>query len=137
MKSISSSRSDGKLKKSPKSLSNKEDNIFIIGENYHALQCLSYTHNNAIDFIYIDPPYNTLKDGLNSEDVNIHGQVILDNGTIVDIFNYLKLYLVLGMLFSLSFLFFLILNSLQHMSSSALMFSVIFFILSSDWLKFP
>lgn len=40
---------------------------------------------------------NTLKDGLNSEYVNIHGQVILDNGTIVDIFNYLKYYYQKGL----------------------------------------
>lgn len=31
----------------------------INGENYHALNALSYTHRGAIDAIYIDPPYNT------------------------------------------------------------------------------
>ena len=36
-----------------------EDNIFIEGDNYHALNVLNYTHRNKIDVIYIDPPYNT------------------------------------------------------------------------------
>lgn len=35
------------------------ENIIIEGDNYHALSVLSYTHRNAIDVIYIDPPYNT------------------------------------------------------------------------------
>ncbi len=38
-----------------------EDNILIEGDNYHALSVLNYTHKNAIDIIYIDPPYNTGK----------------------------------------------------------------------------
>jgi adenine-specific DNA-methyltransferase len=37
------------------------DNVHIIieGDNYHALFSLSFTHKSKIDFIYIDPPYNT------------------------------------------------------------------------------
>ena len=31
----------------------------INGENYHALNALTYTHRGKIDAIYIDPPYNT------------------------------------------------------------------------------
>ena len=31
----------------------------INSENYHALEVLLYTHEGAIDAIYIDPPYNT------------------------------------------------------------------------------
>lgn len=31
----------------------------INGENYHALEMLTYTHRHAIDAVYIDPPYNT------------------------------------------------------------------------------
>lgn len=31
----------------------------INGENFHALEMLTYTHRHAIDVIYIDPPYNT------------------------------------------------------------------------------
>ncbi len=34
-------------------------NILIEGDNYHVLSVLNYTHQNAIDLIYIDPPYNT------------------------------------------------------------------------------
>ena len=38
---------------------NWEDNILIEGDNYHALTVLNYTHQEKIDVIYIDPPYNT------------------------------------------------------------------------------
>lgn len=31
----------------------------INGENYHALEMLTFTHRGKIDVIYIDPPYNT------------------------------------------------------------------------------
>lgn len=34
-------------------------NILIEGDNYHSLAVLNFTHNNSIDVIYIDPPYNT------------------------------------------------------------------------------
>lgn len=37
----------------------KQDNILIEGDNYHALTTLNYTHQGKIDVIYIDPPYNT------------------------------------------------------------------------------
>lgn len=33
--------------------------ILIEGDNYHALSVLNYTHEKAVDVIYIDPPYNT------------------------------------------------------------------------------
>jgi adenine-specific DNA-methyltransferase len=35
------------------------DHLLIEADNYHALKVLQYTHNNKIDVIYIDPPYNT------------------------------------------------------------------------------
>lgn len=35
------------------------DNILIEGDNYHALNALAYSHRSKVDFIYIDPPYNT------------------------------------------------------------------------------
>ncbi len=38
-----------------------DDNIFIEGDNYHALTVLNYTHKGKVDVIYIDPPYNTGK----------------------------------------------------------------------------
>jgi adenine-specific DNA-methyltransferase len=37
----------------------KPINILIEGDNYHTLSVLNYTHQNKIDLIYIDPPYNT------------------------------------------------------------------------------
>lgn len=37
----------------------KPVNLFIEGDNYHALSVLNYTHKGKIDVIYIDPPYNT------------------------------------------------------------------------------
>jgi len=37
----------------------KPMHVLIEGDNYHALSVLNYTHKNGIDFIYIDPPYNT------------------------------------------------------------------------------
>ena len=37
----------------------KDYNILIEGDNYHALSVLNYTHKGKIDLIYIDPPYNT------------------------------------------------------------------------------
>jgi adenine-specific DNA-methyltransferase len=40
----------------------KQDfNILIEGDNFHALSVLAYTHQNKVDVIYIDPPYNTGK----------------------------------------------------------------------------
>ena len=33
--------------------------VMIEGDNYHALSVLNYTHKGKVDFIYIDPPYNT------------------------------------------------------------------------------
>ncbi|MEG1820831.1 MAG: site-specific DNA-methyltransferase [Malacoplasma sp.] len=38
---------------------NDNDNILIEGDNFHALSTLFYTHEEKIDIIYIDPPYNT------------------------------------------------------------------------------
>lgn len=37
----------------------KPVNLLIEGDNYHSLAVLNFTHKNKIDFIYIDPPYNT------------------------------------------------------------------------------
>ena len=36
-----------------------EENLLIEGDNFHSLSVLNYTHKEAIDVIYIDPPYNT------------------------------------------------------------------------------
>lgn len=37
----------------------KPVNLLIEGDNYHSLAVLNFTHQNAVDVIYIDPPYNT------------------------------------------------------------------------------
>ena len=37
----------------------KPTHILIEGDNYHALSVLNYTHENSVDVIYIDPPFNT------------------------------------------------------------------------------
>ncbi|VVB69976.1 DNA methylase [uncultured archaeon] len=34
-------------------------NLLIEGDNYHSLAVLNFTHKEAVDVIYIDPPYNT------------------------------------------------------------------------------
>jgi len=36
----------------------KPVNLLIEGDNYHSLAVLNFTHQEAIDCIYIDPPYN-------------------------------------------------------------------------------
>ena len=46
----------------------KPTHILIEGDNYHALTCLNYTHHGKVDIIYIDPPYNTGKDGFTYRD---------------------------------------------------------------------
>ena len=46
----------------------KPTHILIEGDNYHALTCLNYTHKGRVDVIYIDPPYNTGKDGFTYRD---------------------------------------------------------------------
>ncbi len=35
------------------------NHVLIEGDNLHALTTLTFTHENKIDLIYIDPPYNT------------------------------------------------------------------------------
>src|SRR3989344_4159755 len=37
----------------------KDFNLLIEGDNYHALATLNFTHAKSVDVIYIDPPYNT------------------------------------------------------------------------------
>ena len=51
--------------------SDKPTHILIEGDNYHALQCLNYTHKGKVDVIYIDPPYNTGSDGFTYKDKRI------------------------------------------------------------------
>lgn len=37
----------------------KPYHTIINGENFHALEALTYTHRGRVDLIYIDPPYNS------------------------------------------------------------------------------
>ena len=61
---------------------NKNYGIFIEGDNFHSLAALNYTHEKKIDFIYIDPPYNTgddwkyKNDYVNKDDPFRHSQWI-------------------------------------------------------------
>jgi adenine-specific DNA-methyltransferase len=48
-------RSDGGEERSV----DKPFHTVINGENYHALELLTFTHERSVDAIYIDPPYNT------------------------------------------------------------------------------
>ncbi len=47
-----------------KAISNDEEepNIIVEGDNLHSLKLLNFTHKGKIDFIFIDPPYNTGND---------------------------------------------------------------------------
>lgn len=40
-------------------LNNCPNHILIEGDNLHSLTALTFTHENKIDAIYLDPPYNT------------------------------------------------------------------------------
>jgi adenine-specific DNA-methyltransferase len=46
----------------PGKIPSDQSHILIEGDNLHALHVLQATHRNAIDVIYIDPPYNTGKE---------------------------------------------------------------------------
>jgi adenine-specific DNA-methyltransferase len=48
-------RSDGEIVRG----GDKPFHTVINGENFHVLEQLTFTHENAVDAIYIDPPYNT------------------------------------------------------------------------------
>jgi adenine-specific DNA-methyltransferase len=51
-------------------------NLLIEGDNLHSLSLLNYTHNERIDAIYIDPPYNT-----GEKDFNYNDQFIRKDDT--------------------------------------------------------
>jgi adenine-specific DNA-methyltransferase len=48
-------------------------NFLIEGDNLAALELLTKTHKESIDLIYIDPPYNTLKNGFTYSDKKVDG----------------------------------------------------------------
>jgi adenine-specific DNA-methyltransferase len=60
-----------KIKEKEIKTDESDDNILIEGDNYHALTCLNYTHKEKIDIIYIDPPYNTEKEGFTYNDKKV------------------------------------------------------------------
>lgn len=58
-----------------------ENNLLIEGDNYHSLLALNMVMKESIDFIYIDPPYNTGKEDfvyndkfVDKEDEYIHSK---------------------------------------------------------------
>jgi len=57
--------------KAIKNVDGKPTHLLIEGDNYHSLTTLNYTHKENIDLIYIDPPYNTGKDGFIYKDKRI------------------------------------------------------------------
>ncbi|KKQ64576.1 MAG: methylase N-4/N-6 domain protein [Candidatus Daviesbacteria bacterium GW2011_GWA2_38_24] len=57
----------------------KPTNILIEGDNYHSLAVLNFTHEEAIDFIYIDPPYNTGNNDFVYNDKIKSGYVVKDD----------------------------------------------------------
>lgn len=67
--------------KAIKNNDSKPTHLLIEGDNYHSLTCLNYTHKNKIDLIYIDPPYNTGKDGFTYKDKRIINK--FPDGTLV------------------------------------------------------
>lgn len=46
----------GEIRRGP---NDKPAHVVINGENFHALQVLTYAYTGKVDCIYIDPPYNT------------------------------------------------------------------------------
>lgn len=46
-------------------------NFLLEGDNLHSLRLLEKTHKGKVDIIYIDPPYNTLKEGFLYEDCQV------------------------------------------------------------------
>lgn len=96
----------------------------INGENFHALEALTYTHRGRIDAIYIDPPYNTgakdwkyNNDYVEAEDLYRHskwlafmerrlkiaGQLLNPSGSVLIVTIDEKEYLRLGLLLEQTF----------------------------------
>lgn len=51
--------STGKVERAKDAGADKPFHTVINGENFHALEALTFTHRGKLDAIYIDPPYNT------------------------------------------------------------------------------
>lgn len=52
---------------------NEPYNFLLEGDNLHSLKLLEKTHKGKIDVIYIDPLYNTKKDGFTYSDTLVDG----------------------------------------------------------------
>lgn len=53
-------------------------NFLIEGDNLASLKLLEKTHKGKIDLVYIDPPYNTLKEGFTYSDTLLIKTILLD-----------------------------------------------------------
>lgn len=49
-------------------------NLLIQGDNYHSLAVLNFTHQESVDLIYIDPPYNTGSDDFRYNDKRVDAE---------------------------------------------------------------
>ena len=56
-----------------KAIDENSYNFLLEGDNLHSLKLLEKTHAGKIDVIYIDPPYNTKKDGFTYSDTLVDG----------------------------------------------------------------
>lgn len=54
-------------------INNNNFNFLLEGDNLHSLKLLEKTHKGKIDVIYIDPPYNTKKEGFTYADTLVDG----------------------------------------------------------------
>jgi adenine-specific DNA-methyltransferase len=59
-------------------------NLFIEGDNLDALKLLQETYLNKVKLIYIDPPYNTGKDFVYSDDYSVDTNTYLRNSNQLD-----------------------------------------------------
>lgn len=63
----------------------KSENIFLTGDNLEVLRHLQSAYQNSIDFIYIDPPYNTGSDGfVYSDKFEYTDEQLKDNFALTD-----------------------------------------------------
>lgn len=60
---ISSINTETVIRETDESLNIKSENAYIIGDNLDALKHLRKAYFGKVNFIYIDPPYNTGNDG--------------------------------------------------------------------------
>lgn len=64
---------EDKSKEISADLQDDKYNFLLEGDNLHSLKLLEKTHKGKIGFIYLDPPYNTLKEGFTFSDEIVDG----------------------------------------------------------------